>query len=320
MTLSEVNDFELLELLLEEEGVDRQEDQFLIQRRGLTKAPASYQQRRLWFLYELEPTSWAYNICAVFRLDGELQIEALQLAFKQLQQRHESLRTTFMTIDGEPWQKIHPNPLSELQLEDWTDIAATEIESRIAGIAPLESQYSFDLERDPLARMRLYQLTPTQHVLGLTFHHIIADGWSLGIIIEELATLYHLVIQGEITGLEDLKIQYPDYAIWQKEKYSDAVLKTHLSYWEKQLAQLPVLQFPTEFPRPKLQSFHGDLYSFSIPPSLTTEIRKFTQNEDVTLFMTLMAAFSAFLGVILARKISLWVLPLLIVQELIAKD
>ncbi|MDJ0732638.1 MAG: amino acid adenylation domain-containing protein [Nostocaceae cyanobacterium] len=296
MTFSEVDDFELLELLLEEEGVDRQEDKFLIERRGVTKAPASYQQRRLWFLYELEPTSSAYNICAVFRLDGKLEIEALKLAFQQLQQRHESLRTTFMTIDGEPWQKIHPHPLSELQLEDWSDIASAEIEERISGIAPVESQYSFNLERGPLAQMRLYHLTPTEHVLALTFHHIIADGWSLGIIIQELASLYHLDLKGDSTGLEELRIQYADYAIWQKEQYNDEVISTHLDYWENQLAQLPVLQFPTEFPRPKLQSFQGDLFSFSIPASLTTKIRQFTSHEDVTLFMTLMAAFSVFLG------------------------
>jgi amino acid adenylation domain-containing protein len=296
MNLSETNDFELLDLLLEEEGIHREEDQFQIKRRGVTTAPASYQQRRLWFLYELEPTSSAYNICAVFRLDGPLQIEALQLAFKQLQQRHESLRTTFITIDGEPWQNVHPNVLSDLIIEDWSEISKAEIEQRISAIAPRESQYSFDLEKGPLTQMRLYHLTSIQNILALTFHHIIADGWSLGIIIEELATLYHFALQGDVTGLEELKIQYADYAIWQKEKYSDAVLETHLAYWEKQLAELPVLQFPTEFPRPRLQSFPGDLFSFSIPDSLTADIRKFTQNEDVTLFMTLMAAFSVFLG------------------------
>ncbi|MEC4812262.1 MAG: amino acid adenylation domain-containing protein [Scytonema sp. PMC 1069.18] len=296
MNLSENNDFELLELLLEEEGIYREEDQFQIKHCGVTTAPASYQQRRLWFLYELEPTSSAYNICAVFRLDGLLEIEALQLAFQQLQQRHESLRTTFMTVDGEPWQKIHLNVLSELIIEDWRDVPETEIEQRISAIAPRESQYSFDLEKGPLSRMRLYRVTPVQNILALTFHHIIADGWSLGIIIEELATLYHFALQGDVTGLEELKIQYADYAIWQKEKYSDSVLEAHLAYWEKQLAQLPVLQFPTEFPRPRLQSFQGDLFSFSIPDSLTADIRQFTQNEDVTLFMTLMAAFSVFLG------------------------
>ncbi len=296
MNLSETNDFELLALLLEEEGIHREEDQFQIKRHSFTKAPASYQQRRLWFLHELDPTSSAYNICSVFRLDGPLQIEALDLAFKQLQQRHESLRTTFSTIDGEPWQHIHPNVLSNLSLEDWSDISKTEIEQRVSAIAPLEAQYCFDLEKGPLVRLRVYQLTPVQHILTLTFHHIIADGWSLGVIIEELTTLYHFALQGNVTGLEELNIQYADYAIWQQEKYSDSVLEEHFLYWEKQLRELPVLQFPTDYSRPRLQSFRGGLVSFSIPPSLTTEIRKFSQNEDVTLFMTLMAAFQVFLG------------------------
>nr|WP_201280317.1 non-ribosomal peptide synthetase [Hassalia byssoidea] len=299
MNLSENNEFELLELLLEEEGIELEKDQFLISRRNLTQAPASFQQRRLWFLYELEPTSSAYNICSVFSLNGQLNVEALQHAFRQLQQRHESLRTTFIAIDGEPWQQIHANFLAELELEDLSVDAerlvvrhrsATESEKEISTAVRSEAEYAFDLETGPLIRSRLFRLA-SRHILTLTLHHIIADAWSIGVILQEIAALYI-----DEKTLPDLKIQYADYALWQQENFSDLALQDSLAYWEKKLAELPVLQFPLDFPRPKLQSFRGDLVKFSLPSSLTNVIRAFSQKEGATLFMTLMAAYIALLA------------------------
>jgi len=294
--LSESNDLELLELLLEEEGIKIEADQFSIPRRGLQEAPASFQQRRLWFLHELEPTSSAYNICSVFRLDGQLQVEALQQAFRQLHRRHESLRTTFRAIDGEPWQCIHPDALTELLWEDWSKLPETEVEKQISAVARSEAGHAFDLENGPLVRMRLLQLTPSHSILTLTLHHIIADGWSIGVFLEELAYLYRLALTGDVSSIGELKIQYTDYAVWQQEKFVGSALEKHLTYWEKQLAELPVLQFPLDFPRPRLQSFRGDLVNFSIPPALTRAIRAVSQEEDATLFMTLMAAFAVTLA------------------------
>lgn len=296
MNLSETNDFELLELLLEAEGITITNDQVLIPRRGLQKAPASFQQRRLWFLHELEPNSSAYNICSVFCIDGQMRIEALKQAFQKLQQRHESLRTTFASIDGEPWQYIHPQPLTEIISTDWSHLSTTEINKQITAVTSKEARYTFDLENGPLIRMGLFKLNSQQYILTLTMHHIIADGWSIGVFLEELATLYKLTIQGEINSLPELKIQYADYAVWQQENFSGSALETHLNYWEKQLAELPVLQFPHDFPRPRLQSFRGDLVNFTIPPELTRAIRAFSQEADATLFMTLMAAFTALLA------------------------
>ncbi|GAX43744.1 amino acid adenylation domain protein [Tolypothrix sp. NIES-4075] len=304
MNLSENNELDLLELLLEEEGIELEKDQLLISRRSLAEAPASFQQRRLWFLYELEPTSSAYNICSVFSLNGQLNIEALQHAFRQLQQRHESLRTTFIAIDGEPWQQIHANFLAELELEDLSVDAerlvvrhrsATESEKEISTAVRSEAEYAFDLETGPLIRSRLFRLAPERHILTLTLHHIIADAWSIGVILQEIAALYIAVNKDEKT-LPDLKIQYADYALWQQENFSDLALQDSLAYWEQKLAELPVLQFPLDFPRPKLQSFRGDLVKFSLPNSLTNIIRAFSQKEGVTLFMTLMAAFQALLA------------------------
>ncbi|MEH1938562.1 MAG: amino acid adenylation domain-containing protein [Nostoc sp.] len=295
MNYSEINDIELLEFLLEEEGLELEKDQFLIPRRSLTQAPASFQQRRLWFISELEPTSSAYNICSVFSLHGDLQVEALQQAFKQLQQRHESLRTTFIAIDGEPWQRINPNYLAEIILEDWSN-NTTETEKQILIIARSEAEYAFDLETGPLVRSRLFRLAPKQYILTLTLHHTIADAWSIGVFLQEIAALYQLAIKKDETALPDLKIQYADYALWQQEKFNNLALQDSLAYWEKQLAELPVLQFPIDFTRPRLQSFRGDLVKFSLPISLTNAIRTFSQKEGTTLFMTLMGAFQALLA------------------------
>ncbi|HLP89583.1 MAG TPA: amino acid adenylation domain-containing protein [Nostocaceae cyanobacterium] len=294
MNSPEINDLELLELLLEAEGIQTEENQFSILRRNLTEAPLSSQQRRLWFLYELEPTSSAYNICSIFSLRGKLQIEALQTAFKQLQQRHESLRTTFTVINGEPKQRIHPQPLTELTIENFQSLAETN--QIIAEISKSEAEYAFDLQTGSLMRGRLLQIAPEEYILTLTLHHIIADAWSVGVIFQEVITLYQIAVKEENITLPELEIQYTDYAVWQQEKYSNTVLENSLNYWENKLSELPTLQFPLDFPRPRLQTFRGDLVKFSLPNSLTKAVRALSQQEGTTLFMTLMAAFQALLS------------------------
>jgi amino acid adenylation domain-containing protein len=296
MNYSDINDIELLELLLEAEGIKQETDQFLIPRRSLHQAPLSFQQRRLWFLYELEPTSSAYNICSVFSLQGLVNVEALQQVFRELQQRHESLRTTFISIDGEARQIIHPHFLTEISLEDWSERSVAETEKEISQIARSEAEYTFDLEKGPLIRVRLFRLTPEQYILTLTLHHIIADAWSIGVILQEIAVLYQLAIKGDKTKLPELKIQYADYAIWQQEKFNPLNLADSLNYWEKQLSELPILQFPTDFTRPRLQTFRGDLVKFELPNHLTKTLRTFSQQGGATLFMTLMAAFQSLLS------------------------
>ncbi|MDR9897010.1 amino acid adenylation domain-containing protein [Aetokthonos hydrillicola Thurmond2011] len=296
MNYSEVNELEILEFLLEEEGIELNFNQSSISRYGRTQVPASFQQRRLWFLYELEPTSSAYNISSIFRLQGSLEVQVLKQAFQQLQQRHESLRTTFVVIDGEPWQYIHAEVLTELEIEDWSKLPETEIEKQIPKIAASEAGYSFDLKEGALFRARLFQLEPEEHLLSLTLHHIIADAWSLGVLLEELALIYELLLKKDQVSLPELRIQYSDYSIWQQEKIAESVWEEHLVYWKKQLAQLPILEFPTDFPRPSLQSFRGDLVQFTIPSELTNAIRRFSQKENVSLFTTLMAAFQTLLA------------------------
>ena len=293
MSIAE-EELELLSLLLEEEGIKSETDPPLIKKQGLTEAPASFQQQRLWFLHELEPTSSAYNICTLLRLDGLLQVQALQEAFKQLQQRHETLRTTFSDVDGAPWQRIHKSPLAEMLVEDWS--AVPELDAKLQAIASSEGAYQFNLETGPLLRSRLFQVREDRHFLSLTLHHIIADAWSIGILLQELAVLYEFTQKGLEPTLEELKIQYADYAAWQQEKNSPTALAAHLEYWEKQLAELPVLQFPTDFPRPRLQTFQGDLVSFTIPLALAEQVKTFSQGENTTLFVTLLAAFATLLA------------------------
>jgi amino acid adenylation domain-containing protein len=296
MNYSEIDDIELLELLLEEDGIKQEKEEFLIPRRNLQEAPLSFQQRRLWFLYELEPTSSAYNICSVFSLQGLLNVEALHQAFRELQQRHESLRTTFTNIDGEARQIVHPHFLTEISLEDWSARPLAETEQEISHIARSEADYTFDLATGPLIRARLFRLTPQRYILTLTLHHIIADAWSIGVILQEIAVLYQLAIKGDKTGLPELKIQYADYAVWQQEKYNPLTLADSLNYWEKQLSELPILQFPLDFSRPRLQTFRGDLVKFELPNHLSKNLRTFSQKSGATLFMTLMAGFQALLS------------------------
>ncbi|MEA5616273.1 amino acid adenylation domain-containing protein [Cronbergia sp. UHCC 0137] len=291
MNYSQTDDIDLLELLLEEEGIELGTDDALISRRGLTQAPASFQQRRLWFLYELEPTSSAYNICSVFSVQGFLNVPALQQAFQQLQRKHESLRSTFVDIDGEPWQKIHPDALTELVLEDWSGNTNT-----VDTIARSEGEHTFNLQTGPLIRARLFRFAAEQHILTLTLHHIIADAWSMGVILQEIAIFYKLAITEEKIVLPELTFQYSDYALWQQEKFSNSHLGNSLNYWEKKLAELPTLQFPLDFSRPKLQTFRGDLVKFELSKNLTTAIRTLSQKQGATLFMTLMAAFQALLA------------------------
>ncbi|PNJ95094.1 non-ribosomal peptide synthetase [Cylindrospermopsis raciborskii C04] len=294
---SQADDIDLLGLLLEEEGIEL-EIKEVVPRVGSTEAPTSFQQRRLWFLYELEPTSSAYNICSIFDLKGTLNITALRVAFKQLQQRHESLRTTFMDVDGEPWQKIHANSATELRLEDWSnDRSEDKIPEIIAEIARHESDHQFNLQTGPLIRAQLFKIESKQHILSINLHHIIADAWSVGIILEEIAMLYQAEISKTPMALPELKFQYTDYALWQKGNFQNSnILEKSLTYWEKQLAQLPTLQFPLDFPRPRLQTFRGGLIKFEISKETTNRIRNFIVKEGATLFMFLMAVFQTLLS------------------------
>jgi amino acid adenylation domain-containing protein len=256
----------------------------------------SFAQQRLWFLDQLEPGSNAYNIPAAVRLQGELNANALEQSLGEVIRRHEALRTTFATVAGEPVQVISEAGPYSLAIEDFTQLPEAERESKWRALAGEEARQAFDLQSGPLLRVRLLRLGESDHVLLYTMHHIISDGWSMGVLIRELTTLYEAYARGEESSLAELSIQYADYAQWQRQWLQGEVLESQLEYWKQQLAGAPpLLELPTDFARPAVQTFRGAHLSRSISPELTANLTGLSRQHGVTLFMTLLAAFQTLL-------------------------
>ncbi|MBW4611885.1 MAG: amino acid adenylation domain-containing protein [Desmonostoc vinosum HA7617-LM4] len=270
----------------------------------------SYAQQRLWFLAQLEPGSAAYNIATAVRLLGVLNVAALHRSLNEIVCRHEALRTTFTTVAGQPVQVIAPAVTLVLPLVDLQEFA--EQEAKVQRLASEAAQHPFDLTQSPLLRVTLLRLSQTEHVLLLTMHHIISDGWSMGVLIRELTALYQayfdsdsplpLTAQAEhpatanSTRHSPLPIQYADFAVWQRQWLQTEVLPTQMSYWKQQLGgTLPVLELPTDRPRSPIPSFRGETQSFSLSPQLSEALKALSLQEGVTLFMTLLAAFQTLL-------------------------
>jgi Condensation domain len=250
----------------------------------------------LWFIDQLEGASATYNIPATLRLTGCLDVQALQQSFETIVQRHEVLRTSFQTLEGVAIQIIgapFPMPLEILDLQP-LDEAAQPIE--VQRLTQEEAQQPFDLATGPLLRVKLLQLAPQEHVLLLTMHHIISDGWSIGVLVQELSSLYQAFTTDTEANLPALPIQYADFAHWQRQHLQGEVLDAHLSYWKEQLADAPpLLELPTDRPRPSVQSFKGASLPFSLTPELTERLQQLSQQTGATLFMTLLSAFQVLL-------------------------
>jgi amino acid adenylation domain-containing protein len=288
---------ELLEYLLEEEGLDSTaHQQSILPREGPEPPPLSFAQHRLWFLDQLQPGSAAYNIAGAMRLLGQLNIKALDRSLNEILQRHEVLRTSFNTIDSHPVQIIAPSSHLTLSLLDLSELPALRREAELQRLMKEEAQRPFDLTSGPLLRLRLFCLSAQEHVLLLSMHHIISDGWSIGVLIRELVSLYGGYSRGEKSELEELAIQYADYAVWQREWLQGATLDAQLAYWKQQLGgDLPVLQFSTGKPRPVVQTSRAATQPVLLPGSLSDELKTLSLNEDATLFMTLLAVFEVLL-------------------------
>jgi amino acid adenylation domain-containing protein len=255
--------------------------------------PLSFAQSRLWFLYQLEGATGTYNMTGALSLSGPLQVEALKQALGSIIQRHEPLRTRFQTVDGVPVQVIDPYPVWELAM---VNLAGKETEAE--KLAYQESQTPFDLTQSPLLRVKLLKLQPEKHILLINMHHIISDGWSIGVFIRELSHLYGAFVAGKEPTLPILPIQYADFAVWQREWLQGKVLAAQLEYWKQQLADAPpLLELPTDRPRPAIQTFQGKTERFELDRKLTQELKALSQQSGCTLFMTLLAAF----GVVLSR-------------------
>src|SRR6185369_4694917 len=282
--------------------------------------PLSYAQQRLWFIHQLDPASVAYNIPLAVRLSGQLDIAALRATLTEVVRRHEALRTTFAVHAGDPYQLIHPPAEVELPITDLTvgaalrgrpseEIGVFAEDGRPRSAAPTvatleaqriaveEARLPFDLERGPLLRARLLQLSEEEHVLLVTMHHIVSDGWSMGVLVREVAALYTAFSTGQPTSLEELPIQYADYAVWQREWLRGEVLERQLSYWREQLAGAPaVLELPGDHPRPSMQGFRGSFEPVTVPAEVTARLKELSRREGVTLFMLLLGAWQVLLS------------------------
>ncbi|HXQ74120.1 MAG TPA: condensation domain-containing protein, partial [Pyrinomonadaceae bacterium] len=258
--------------------------------------PLSFSQQRLWFLYQLEPSTSAYNIPTAVRLTGALNSEALRRTLNELVRRHEILRTYYGLADGKPAQFVGPPPKIEIDLIDLSELAESERESRMLELATEEASKPFDLTRPPLLRASLVRLGPEEHVLLLTVHHIVSDGWSQGVMVREVGKLYQAFTEGKESPLEELPVQYADFAHWRRNWLAGDVLDQQLAYWRKQLAgDLPVLDLPLDHPRPEVQSFRGATVTTTLPPGLSESLGVICRREGATLFMLLLAAFKALL-------------------------
>ena len=258
--------------------------------------PLSFAQQRLWFLDQLEPGNPAYNIPAAMRLRGALNVAALEQGLNEVVQRHEVLRTTFSLVEGQPVQVIAPTLTLTLPVVDLRNLPGTQREAEALWLATEEARRPFDLARGPLLRATLLRLDEEDHVLLLTMHHIVSDGWSMGIVFRELSALYEAFSKGKPSPLPELPIQYADFAVWQQQWLQGEVLEAQLSYWKKQLAGYsPSLDLPTDCPRPVIQTHRGVRQSLVLSKTLSASLKALSRQEGTTLFMTLLAAFQALL-------------------------
>lgn len=258
--------------------------------------PLSFAQARLWFLEQLEPGNPFYNQSAAVHLLGRLNLAALEQSFNEILRRHEVLRTTFTVVEGQPVQVIAPTLPLTLPVVDLQKLPEAERKGEVLRRATEESQQSFNLSKTPLLRCTLLRLDETEYVLLFTMHHIISDAWSKGVLLRELAILYEAFSIGKPSPLPELPIQYADFAVWQQQWLQGEVLETQLTYWRQQLeGSPPLLELPTDRTRPPVQTFRGATQSFILPKALTEALKELSKQEDVTLFMTLLAAFKTLL-------------------------
>ena len=258
--------------------------------------PLSFAQERLWFLTEYEPTSTAYGLFIANRLRGPLDVAALERSLVEIVNRHEVLRTTFQIQEGKPVQIIAAPGGFTLSMIDLAGWPSAEREAEAQRLLAQRCQLPFDLANRPLFDAVLLRLDAEIHLLLLRVHHVVFDGWSVGILRRELVALYAAFHQGQPSSLPPLSVQYADYAVWQQQWLQGQKSERHLEYWRGQLADAPVLELPTDRPRPSQQTHSGARHTFNLPPELSARLKTFNQHEGVTPFMTLLAAFQVLLS------------------------
>jgi amino acid adenylation domain-containing protein len=285
----------ILDALLNQEGMAPAEDR-IPRRQANGPAPLSFSQRRLWFFDQFEPASFAYNLLTAVSLHGRLDISALQKAFVEMVRHHEALRTTFDFHDGQPIQVInehHSIPLRQIEI---THLSGAEQQEQIRGLLREQALQPFDLKRGPLLRITLIRLASEEHVLAMAMHHIVSDGWSMKVLVEEIVALYQAYSTGRAPDLPPLPVQYADFAEWQRNWLQGERLTQQLEYWKQQLGPSPaMLELPADHPRPAVQTYNGADFTFAFSPSLSQSLKTLARKEGVTLFMVLLAAFKVLL-------------------------
>ena len=250
----------------------------------------------MWLIDQLYHGSSFYNIPGAFHLQGLLDIQALQQSLNKIMERHEAWRTSFMMVDKQPMQVVAPKLTWELPVIDLESSASESWQTEVQKLATEEAQKLFDLAKAPLVRAKLLRRSEEEHIFLLTMHHTVTDGWSVGVFQQELAKLYGAFANNQPVVLPELPIQYGDFALWQRDYLQGKPLEKQLNYWKQQLGgELPVLQLPTDYLRPTVATFTGAKEYFTFSPTLTTALNKLAQQEEVTLFMLLLAAFNVLL-------------------------
>ncbi|HTD86038.1 MAG TPA: amino acid adenylation domain-containing protein, partial [Candidatus Binatia bacterium] len=278
-------------------GARQQARASAIPRRADSKrAPLSFAQQRLWFLDQLEPNSPMYNMPIPVRVKGTLQFGALEQAANAIVARHEMLRTRFIAQDGEPVQEVMPAGPVKIEHVDLRAIAPERRETELLARLREAARQPFDISKDLLVRVTLYELSAEDHALMICMHHIASDAWSFDVFFKELQAFYDHFANGHAVKLSDLPIQFGDFAAWQRTTLSGDGLREHSEYWKKKLAGAPeLLELPTDCPRPAVQTFRGAHEYVSVPAALTQGLRKLAQQNRVTLFMLLLAGFKTLL-------------------------
>jgi hypothetical protein len=266
---------------------------------GSALPPASFAQEGLWFLNQLEPDSPAYNVPLTVRLDGALNIAALEKSLSEVINRHESLRTTFRvdSVDSGPLvQIIAPPAALKLPVVDLSGLTEAHRDAEATKLAVQDAQRPFNLSTEPLIRTTMLRLSEEEHVALIAMHHIISDAWSMSLLIQEIAAHYGPFAKGVPAMLPEAPIQFADYAIWQREQLQGEVLESHLAYWMDQLRDLPpTTELPTDRPRESTHSDRGTRRFIKISKELTSALKESSRREGATLFMTLLAAFQVLL-------------------------
>ncbi|MCP4653836.1 MAG: AMP-binding protein, partial [bacterium] len=258
--------------------------------------PLSFAQQRLWFIDQFEPGSAAYNLPRALRLGGRLELTVLARTLNEIVRRHEALRTNFANAGGRPVQVIAPALEPALPRVDLRELVPAAREEAARRLATGEARRPFDLSRDPLLRVTAVQLAREDHVILFTMHHIVSDGWSMGVLIRELTALYRAFSEGMASPLGELAVQYADYALWQRQWLTEEAVEEELGYWREQLAGVPRLELPTDRPRPVMQTFPGKLRGVALGAELSESLVRLSREQGVTLYMTLLAGFQTLLA------------------------